>query len=446
MTENNQKPFISQFYFVLALFLLCLGLFAGVLASIVYLLPEFLRESLGFHHLRPMHVSSVMFWIILGATGSVYACLNSIQAFDVKARRIAIFQLLLWIVALLGIYYSYISGDFGGREYWEFNPIWALPISLAWILFLFNFIRQARKISKWPVYLWMWLTGITFFLFIFLENYLWIFPYFRSDFISDMTVQWKVNGSIVGAINQLLYGVSFYLMDRITPLEHKKVGFSKLAFAMYFLGLTNLMFNWGHHIYTLPTESYIRYVSYIVSMSEWIIFLRIIDGWRKQMDEFQSLYGRLAYRFLIASEVWVFINLGQALLMSIPALNLYTHGTHVTVAHSMGTTIGINSMILLASLFSFIPNHRQKKREEKAISVSFWILQISLFCLFISLDIAGVLRGLWQLEVDQESFSMMMERSRPWYIILTFSGVGLALSFLIIASHLLKKLMITKKK
>lgn len=59
------------------------------------------------------------------------------------------------------------------------------------------------------------------------------------------------------------------------------------------------------------------------------------------------------YRFLMAADYWVIINLAMGILMSIPAINLYTHGTHITVAHAMGTTIGINVMIILASAFYF---------------------------------------------------------------------------------------------
>ena len=45
------------------------------------------------------------------------------------------------------------------------------------------------------------------------------FPYFRQHFIADMTIQWKVNGSLVGAINQIIYGVAFYLMEKISGDE-----------------------------------------------------------------------------------------------------------------------------------------------------------------------------------------------------------------------------------
>ena len=44
--------------------------------------------------------------------------------------------------------------------------------------------------------------------------------------------------------------------------------------------------------------------------------------------------------------------------MSIPAFNLYTHGTQITVVHAMGTTIGINTMIVLAGVFYCLPDEK----------------------------------------------------------------------------------------
>lgn len=434
--KNPGKQFI-----VLALFLLSIGLIAGVLSGLIYIVPQFLKESLGFISLRPLHVSSVMFWIIIGATGCVYSGMWYLARKPV-VKVLSKIQMALWLVALIGIYGSYLTGNFGGREYWEFNPVWALPIALSWVVFLIGFISMAKTIKRWPVYVWMWLTGIVFFLFIFSENYLWIFPYFRDNFVTDMTIQWKVNGSLVGSLNQLLYGTSFFLMDRISKKENAKIGFSKLAFGMYFLGLTNLMFNWGHHIYNLPTDNYIRYVAYIVSMTEWIFFVKIIYNWKKQLTEFKTYYSFFPYRFLMATEFWVFVNMGQAILMSIPVLNLYTHGTHVTVAHSMGTTIGINSMILLAAGFMFlIPKTEQTNKPARILSIAYWSLQISLLLLFVSLDIAGFKKGQWQLDPNQSSFGTMMETLRPWFILLVISGIGIMSSFAVFIVYLLKKVL-----
>jgi len=427
---------IGNLFLITAIIMLLLGLGFGILAAIIYIHPDFLKEALGFTSLRPLHVSSAMFWIILGATGCVYNGLN-VVAKKTISKRTAFIQWILWIVSIVGIFTSYFTHQFGGREYWEFNPVWALPIALAWILFLTNFYSQISTVKKWPVYMWMWLTGLVFFLFTFIENYLWLFPYFREHFITDMTIQWKVNGSLVGAWNQMLYGTAFFLMDKIS--DSKKIGRNNLAFAMYFLGLFNLMFNWGHHIYTLPTEKYIRYIGYVVSMTEWVFFAKIIYNWKGTVNDVQKHFHYFPYKFLLAADFWVFLNMGQAILMSIPVINIYTHGTHVTVAHAMGTTIGINSMILLASCFEFLrPNLPGKVNHSKKLNVVFWGLQISLLTFWLSLNAAGIKKGIWQLSEHQVSYSKMMQSLQPYFIVFVIAGTGLLVFFSVLAIQLLR--------
>ena len=65
----------------------------------------------------------------------------------------------LWLFFLTGLLIigSYLLGKFGGREYWEFPAILAIPIFISWILFGINYFKSVfKKIGEWPVYLWMW--------------------------------------------------------------------------------------------------------------------------------------------------------------------------------------------------------------------------------------------------------------------------------------------------
>lgn len=431
---NLKKVHIGKVFLLLALALLLTGLLFGLLASLNYILPGNLKDSLGFISLRPLHVSSVQFWILLGASGSVFCSLELLAKRKFN-QSLSLVQLFLWLTAIFGILRSYFLKDFGGREYWEFNPVWALPLAAAWLLFLINFFITVQPLRNWPVYVWMWMTGIVFFLFTFTENYLWIFPYFREHFVKDMTIQWKVNGSLVGSWNQIIYGTSFFVMTRISGSD--SFTRSKLAFAMYFLGLFNLMFNWGHHIYTLPTAPYVRYFGYGVSMTEWFIFLRLIYTWRQSLTDIQKHYHYFPYRFLMAADLWVFLNITQALFMSIPAVNIYTHGTHVTVAHAMGTTIGINTMILLAVCYEFLGNTCRTFNLKRS-NIQFWIVQASLFVFWLALNIAGVKKAIWQMSQQQQSFSNMMNGLYPWFAVFVSAGLILSLSLGSIAFGLIK--------
>lgn len=208
---------------------------------------------------------------------------------------------------------------------------------------------------------------------------------------------------------------------------------------MFFLGLFNLMFNWGHHIYTLPTEQYIRYVGYAVSMTEWIFFIRIIYAWKKSLTDMQKNYHYFPYRFLMAADVWIFINMGQAILMSIPAINLYTHGTHITVAHSMGTTIGINSMILFAACFEFFDFRKNiQPSAMRVLNIAFWVSQVSLLLFWLSLNLSGVKKALWQMAEKQGSYSEMLSSLSIFFNSFYIAGIFLMLSFSTLAFMLIK--------
>src|SRR5690606_38315707 len=110
----------------------------------------------------------------------------------------------------------------------------------------------------------------------------------------------------------------------------------------------------------------------------WLIFISIIRSFRAKMAEQQRYRYLVSYRFLMAAEFWVFMNLVLALFMSIPAINRYTHGTHITVAHAMGATIGINTMILLASLGYMLRVDALIHRRKTAITIGLRTTQISL--------------------------------------------------------------------
>jgi nitric oxide reductase subunit B len=161
----------------------------------------------------------------------------------------------------------------------------------------------------------------------------------------------------------------------------------------------------------------------MVSMAElWILF-KIIWGWRHTLEKFSKLNHRQSCRLLFASEIWVLLNLVLALIMSVPAFNLITHGTHVTVAHAMGTTIGINSMILLASVFFVIEEHCAKEfhyRYETIMRWGAWITNASLGVFLGALLMAGI----YEAAYTGEFFGDMMLDVQIYLMTFTAAGVG----------------------
>ncbi|WEK33653.1 MAG: cbb3-type cytochrome c oxidase subunit I [Candidatus Pseudobacter hemicellulosilyticus] len=416
--------YTTRFFTRFALLLLLLAIVAGVAASFAYLIPGWFNERLPFHKLRPVHASAALFWVITGAA----ACVSY------YSKRTSTAFMWIWMTTIVVIFLNYIFNNYGGREYWEF-PVWLnLPLLVAWILFLLSFVRRIP--GKAPVYAWMWTSGILFFLVTFLEQNLYNIPWFRESFLREVTVQWKANGAMVGAWNQMINGVSVFLLVALSGKP--ELGQTKKAYFLFFLGLFNMMFNWGHHVYNVPNNNWMRHVAYAVSMTEWVIILIIIRDFRKSLSTARKFENLVVYRFISSAEIWVAANLLLALFMSIPAINRYTHGTHITVAHAMGTTIGINTMLLLAGFGYMLRIDSVGEGTKQLIRICITINNICLGVFWLALIAAGWVKGYLSVGHPETLFSDVMAAVNPYLQIFTGAGLGVMIALAIITVLYLK--------
>jgi len=430
----------ALWFLILGLIALLLGMLFGILSGMQYLLPDFLKALLPFNQMRPLHVTSVLSWIILAAVGGTYFYLSEFEKASLS-KRLTSFHFVVYLLTGLAIYGCYFTGHFGGKEYLEFPPVLILPILLGWMLLGSQYFRlMIGKCKTWPVYYWMWATGIVFMVYHLCESYLWLLPSFREHFIKSIEVQWKSGGSYVGSWNMLVYGTAIFLMAKIKADD--SIGRSRQAFFFYFLGLTNLMFGWAHHIYIVPTAAWVRYLSYGISMTEWVILLQMIYTWRKSLPTTIVSGHPLALKFLAATDVWIFLNLLLAIVFSIPAINFFTHGTHITVAHSMGSTIGINTTILMASVVFVVsridPDFDEKKPR---FLLGFRIFNGSLLIFWLSLLAAGIQKSHWMYFTKGTAFSSMQDSLHWCYCIFLIAGIGIFIGLYLVTIPLLKILL-----
>ena len=429
--KTNKYPF---YFIAVGLISLLLGLLCGLLAGFQYVLPDFIKEALPFTVLRPLHTLFVVSWILLSAIGGIYYYIKKANQNLVK------WHFWLFILTGIGISLSYLTKNFEGKEYLEFPSYFYFPIALGWILFGVNYFRtMIPHFKNWPVYYWMWGTGIVFMIYHFTEAHLWMLPYFRNNYIQNISMQWKAGGSYVGSWNMLVYGTALYVMSKISNDE--TCATSKKAFFFYLLGLTNLMFGWAHHIYIIPNAPWIRYFAYSISMTEWIVIISIINDWKKSLSKEKKIHFSLAYRLMILADIWVFLNLLLALLLSIPSINLFTHGTHITVAHSMGTTIGINTLILLSSIAYILETEKiLDKLSQIRINVGIKIFNYSFLLFWCILLLMGAKKSYWTYFRQDISFSQFQDSLHWIYILFTLFGIGILVGLYCIVFEFLKGL------
>jgi len=414
----------ARAFLLLSVSYLLVGLLLGVIGGLQYILPPFLKDQLAFQKTRPLHVYLVISWIFTAAQAGLYYYLPRVAGRPLYWQQGAWIHFFLHTAVSIFILTCFFLGYFGGREYLEFPPLLGAVIMLSWVPFAINFFFTLKPdYKKASVYIWSWSTGILFFFITLSESYLWLLDYFHTNIVRDVTVQWKALGSMVGSWNMLVYGTGMYVMEKMSG--DTKANRSPIAFFFYFLGLTNLMFNWGHHTYIVPAAPWVKTVAYVISMTELVILGYIIMQWRKTMTQARKNYHHIPYRLLSYADIWIFLNLTLAIAISVPSWNYFTHGTHITVAHAMGTTIGINTMLLFASVFYIIQKENRAKFEKKKQQVSWGILiiNISLLLFWISLLGSGLLKISGKL--NNEVFASIMQKSQPWFKLFAYSGIAI---------------------
>ncbi|MBS1549191.1 MAG: cbb3-type cytochrome c oxidase subunit I [Bacteroidetes bacterium] len=414
--KNNT---IGSAYFIIAILSLFLGLTFGILGGLQYAFPEFLKLDLSFQKIRPLHTYLSVNWIFCAATGIIYYYLPEVSKRKIFSTTLGKVQAVLQLLILFVVCVFFLMGKFSGREYLEFPPYMVGLIVFTWILFMVNVFATLRPNFKIaPVYFWSWTTGLVFFLLTILEAQLWNLPYFNNNIIRDVTVQWKAMGAFVGSWNALVYGTAMYAMERISG--DKSINLSKKAFFFYFLGLTNLMFNWGHHTYIVPASPWVKTVSYVISMTELLILANIIYGFRKSYLKANYTNNKLSFKFLTYAEMWILLNLILSISISVPYINQFTHGTHITVAHAMGSTIGINTLLILASFTLVIdavqPGFLNIRRYGR------WIFTFNFALFFFWFSLIGM--GLNKIAGKQDNvgFQQIMDGLMPYFKVFAASG------------------------
>lgn len=428
-------------FIVLGFSCLLLSILFGLIASLQYIFPHFLADRLSFQYTRPLHVFLAINWIFACVTGIIYRYIPSLSENGLYSGKLAMTHFYLLLLTLVITVIGFFMGQFSGREYLEFPPWVTIIIIAYWLLFSFNFIMTVRPmLTKAPVYVWSWCTGLLFFLITIIEAHLWLLPFFNHNIIRDVTVQWKANGSMVGAWNMLIYGTAMYAMESVTG--KKDIGYQKTSFLFYFLGLTNLMFNWGHHTYIVPANPVVKEVSYIISMTELILLVNIIMKWKKGLLKDGSTAYPLTVRFFRSADRWILLNLILAIAISVPAINLYTHGTQITVAHAMGATIGINTTLLLASV-TFIFEGTLKQGQSRYIHAGLRVMNVSLLVFWLSLIGAGIMRSAGMQQ--HAYFSAISARLLPFLRVFSASGVFLVVGMSLIVLNYLEVIGRSKK-
>jgi len=400
--EAETTKIVSTFI-ISALVLLLLTVGSGLLGSIYYSKYFPILSSLGipFQTLRPFHTVAAVTWIYMGGLAVVFSFLFS-QSKQDHLKQNAIFrrtklQLKIWLLAGILAFGSLIFQFYTGREYIVFHPIISILILWGWILYARSFFQVVGfNLKKQPVYIWMLITSIFLFIYSFVEAHAYLLSYFETYPLRDIAVQWKSYGALVGSFNLIVYGSLIYVASRLT--KEMDYAYSNTAFFLFFIGTLNSFTNFAHHTYHIPQSLWVKWIAFSISMLEIIILFKVLLDMfgLKKMWQLKERFPQTTLLLLLTT-IWTALQLILSLLISVPPLNSFVHGTLIVLAHSMGTTIGIDTMAVLAGIALLVQQHRkmlnipQPSLSQTGLPIA--IFNIGLLILWLNLIYEGLRTG-----------------------------------------------------
>jgi len=407
MTGDPSRQHATLTFLRGAVIALSIALIAGLLGFIYYIprvAPVMQKLGIEFAGLRSIHTTFVVAFIFLASVGVVHRYFEDVAgAMGAGERLRTRAQVILWAIAGGGILGSLLGGVFSGREYIGFHPVFSIPILLGWLLFAWNFYSNLGKgLLHRPVHVSMWAVGVVFFTYTFIEQHAWMLDRVYADPLVDLRVQWKATGTLVGSFNLFVYGSLYYLGVKLSNDE--SYAHSRLAYALFGVGLLNSFTNFGHHTYHLPQNHAVKWISFVISMTEIIILTRVV--W----DITAMLWSRCPgpacpIRWFLASvKWWTAYILATSIVISIPPFNALIHGTTVVMGHAMGATIGIDAMVLFAAMtwitIEMYRRHGIAPMVLESVKFRRWIigLNIGVVVLIGSLTIYGLIASVYRYQ------------------------------------------------
>jgi nitric oxide reductase subunit B len=399
---------------------------AGLMGAIYYVNSNFLFNVFNFSTAKILHIDGLIIWLLLGFMGSVYWFLPKELGRDLEGITIAnaLFYILCGAIAV--VFLVFILMQYGestelslwfinqGRKYVE-APRWAaIGIVLVVAVFMYNVIATAVKARKF--------TGITAVLMLDLIPlfvlYLDAFPAL-TNMSQDLFWWWWLVHLWVEATWEVLIGciMAWALMELLHTSRwivetwlYIEVG---LVLGTGILGL-------GHHYFWIGTPSYWLSIGGFFSALEPLPLLGMVihavydaGTQRLKTTNRPALYWMLAEAFgnFIGGGIWGF-------MMTLPQINLFTHGTQWTASHGHFAFWGAYACGILSVIYLTLQKTRNSMLlDSRAWKWSFALLNLGMAGMVGSLLVSGMAQSFYERAIGGSTFLAFVNgQSNPWFV------------------------------
>ncbi|TAM10631.1 MAG: nitric-oxide reductase [Nevskiaceae bacterium] len=426
---------LSLRYYTAAITLFGVMILFGLLSALYYVFPSMLFEVLNFSTSKILHIDTLVIWLLMAFLGAVYWYLPQELEHEVVGIRLAeaTFWVFCAVVAVVAVVFLVVQiGDSTAFTLWFINqgrkyveaPRWAsIGVVVVMGVFAYNVVATCVKARR--------MTGVTWVLVLdlipLLAVYMDAFPA-DENMSRDLYWWWWLVHMWVESTWEVLIGciMAMVLMD-VMGTSRRIVETWLYIEVMLVLGAGIL--GLGHHYFWIGTPEYWLSIGGFFSALEPLPLLGMVVHAVYDAGEHRLRTVNRPAFFWITTEAFLnFIGAGVwGFMMTLPQINLFSHGTQWTVSHGHFAFYGAYVCGVIAVFYVA----KQKTSGVACLDDRFWkwgygLLNIGMVGMVMGLLLAGITQAFYGRAIGGSTLMAFTQVSEnPWFL----SGIWARLLF-----------------
>jgi len=412
MKYKSQK--VAYWFFALSMLLLTLQIVYGFIMGFAHTGLDGLHDIIPFNTARAVHTNLLVVWLLSGFMGAAYYIIPEEAQQELVSTKLAYIQLvtlaLVGVTAIIGYHFNY----------WEGRKFLEIPRPLDWLVvinvltFLGIIIATLYKGKKRTTTSLVLTMGLLFAALLYLPGMIW----FDNQTMDSFFRWWVVHLWVEGVWELIMGGILAFLLIKITGVDREVI--EKWLYVIVGLTFISGILGSGHHYYYIGAGKMWLIVGGIFSALEPLAFLAMalfaVSMYRKGEKKHPN---KTALNWTLGTAIVSFVGAGLlGLAHTLPAVNMYTHGTLVTAMHGHLAFWGAYAMIVLAMISYAMPNLTGRKfYDTNRGQLAFWLSNIGMVGMTVAFGVAGVAQVYMERIMGIE-FGVVQDEIKVHFVIL----------------------------
>ena len=399
---------IARWYILYSVFLFAIQSFVALLGATSLVYPD-LPSPVSFEYGRAIHLFLATFWPAMGMMGIVQHFTIVQLKEDLYSPQISKWQFFILLFSSLGQLGTLTLGIGNGREYLDGLLVFYGGIALGILLGTYNLLKTVwlHRKKATPV-LGVMSIGMVFLCMLLIPN---LVRYHNP--VADEAIKfWVVHLWEEMAFELMASGfiMAFFIINGIV----KQKDMENWLYLESSLSVVGGLFGTGHHYFWIGFPAIWLFLGTFFSVVQSIpVFLLAIMIYKGLKKKWLTKNREKLVLYMIISSIFHHLT-GATLLglfITIPWVNLYTHGTYLTSGHAHLALFGTMGFLVLGGAYYILSeNQSLEKRSYQYGVIGILLLNVGLIVMSTLLIIAGLIQAyFWRgLNMDFMEVSSMI--------------------------------------